>query len=545
MARIHTLTLLLFAASASLASALSNEYSQRDLNEERVVASNWQQHAPEYEALVYQSFNMARDNLANALNQLPDGKKAAIVTDIDDTLINGAIYFSSLVGTDSARTTDASIAWWKDKGMEALPGATDFLNEIDNQGIEIFYITGRFNEVKEDTMANLKRLGFPIKGPEFLLFQKRDNETLTKEGQRQKIRDQGYHILMLLGDQLDDLGEVEGRHYTQRQQWVQQYRNRFGNDWISFPNLIYGSWESAVADNFNQLTPQQKHDANLDALNQSHFSQIQNPTYAQHSTNAMLWMYASADYHALTQQAYNHSTRILDKLNQNTMENPAIVIDINGTVLQYTPKKPDLTQPAPGSEQNEHTWYLEQQKNAKPIPGAPEFLAAAKEKGFDIFYVSERPMSSGLQGNRKDIEELTVKKLRALGYPDADETHIVLKGEYCSTVELKNCTKTFQRRAITSGQVDRKKHQIALFIGDMLSDFDLEENGFDPNLKVSVAANKDLFGRQYVVIPNPINTRRLIAIYNENAGKHIRDLSSEEQANVRRKILRNWPEKPF
>ncbi|KEQ17765.1 hypothetical protein GZ78_08780 [Endozoicomonas numazuensis] len=523
----------------------SAEYSQKDLNEERVVASNWQQHSPEYEALVLQSFNMARDNLHDALNKVPEGKKAAIVTDIDDTLINGAIYFSSLVGTDSARTTDTSITWWKNKALEPLPGAVDFLNEIDNKGIEIFYISGRFNEVKEDTMENLKRLGFPIKGPEHLLFQKEDNETLTKEGQRQKIQDQGYHILMLLGDQLDDLGDVEGRHFSQRQKWVQQNRTRFGTDWISFPNLIYGSWESAITQNFNKLSPQEKHDANIDALKHSHYDQIQDPLFAQHSTSAMLWMNTSADYHALTQQAYNHSIQILDKLNQNSMENPVIVIDINGTIVNYTPKRPDLTHPAPGSEDNEHSWHIDRQKASQPIPGAPEFLAAAKQKGFDIFYVSERPLSSGLQGEKRDIEEMTVKKLRALGYPDADETHIVLKGEYCSTVEKNNCTKAFQRRAITTGQVDKKKHQIALFIGDMLSDFDLEENGFDPNLKVSVTANKDLFGRQYIMIPNPMNTRRLIAIYSEYAGRHIRDLSSQERATVRRNVLRNWPEKPF
>ncbi|WP_062270500.1 HAD family acid phosphatase [Endozoicomonas arenosclerae] len=545
MLRVQTSFLLGLLAWQIAPNASAKEYSQRELNEERVVASNWQQHAPEYEALVYQSFNMARDNLKEALQQVPEGKQPALVTDIDDTLINGAIYFSSLVGTDSARTVDASIEWWKNKNMEALPGAVDFLNEVNDKDIDIFYISGRFNEVKQDTVDNLRRLGFPVKGVDNLLFQKRDNETLTKEGQRQIIRDQNYHIVMLLGDQLDDLGDVQGKHFRQKQAWVNQNRSHFGYDWYSFPNLIYGSWESAITPGFNQLSPQEKHDANLDALKDSHYGEIQDALFAQQITSAMIWMNTSADYHALTRQAYNHSTRILEKLNQNSMENPVIVIDINGTILNYTPKRPDLTHPAPGSENSEHNWYLNKHKTSSPIPGAPEFLAAAKEKGFDIFYVSERPLSSGLHGNKRDIEEMTVKKLRELGYPDADEMHIVLKGEYCSTVEKKNCTKAFQRRAITTGQVDKKKHQIALFIGDMLSDFDLEENGFDPNLKVSVTANKDLFGRQYIMIPNPMNNRRLIAIYSEYAGRHIKDLSSEERAEVRRKILRNWPEKPF
>ncbi|WOG30184.1 HAD family acid phosphatase [Endozoicomonas sp. 8E] len=546
MAIAQTSILLIMAAYTSISSARPDDYSQRELNEEKVVASNWQQHSPEYEALVYQSFNMARDNLGNALNQLPKGKRAAIVTDIDDTLIDGTTYFSSMVGTDGARNVEATLAWWKDQRMEALPGALDFLNEVENQGIDIFYISARFNEAKELTMAKLKRLGFPIKGSDYLLFQQTDNKTLSKENQRQIIRDKGYHILMLLGDQLDDLAEVEGHHFNRRQQWVLQNHNRFGKDWIFFPNLVYGSWEHAVVTmNFNQLSPDEKHDANLNALNYSHFAQIQDPSFALHNINAMLWMNSSADYHALTYQAYNQSTRILEKMNRKTMENPAIVVNINGTILQYTPQNPDLSLPAPGSEPSLFSWYLEQQKNAKPIPGAPQFLAAAKERGFEIFYVSEIPVSSGQQGNKKDIEMLTVRKLRELGYPDADETHVLLKGEYCSEVELKNCTKTSQRRAITSGEVDRKKHQIVLYIGDTLSDFGLEENGFDPDLKASVTANKDMFGRQYMVIPNPLNTRRLVTLYSDYAGKHIGDLSSEEQANIRRKLVRNWPAKPF
>ncbi|WP_252179747.1 HAD family acid phosphatase [Endozoicomonas sp. 4G] len=551
MTKVQTSILLILTACTSVSSALSNHYSQRELNEEKVVASNWQQHSPEYEALVYQSFNMARDNLANALSQLSkgeraEGKRAAIVTDIDDTLIDGTTYFSSMVGTDGVRNIDASMSWWQTQRMEALPGAVDFLNEANNKGVEIFYISGRFNEAKEVSMAKLKQLGFPIKGPEYFLFQTTDNETLSKEEHRQKIRDKGYHILMLLGDQLDDLAEVQGRYFTQRQQWVHQNRSHFSKDWISLPNLVYGSWESAVVtEGFSQLSPRQKHDANLDALGHSYFSQIQDPTFARHNINAMLWVNASADYHALTYQAYNHATGMLEKLDQKTMENPVIVVDINGTILQYTPLKPDLNQPAPGSEGHDYSWFLKRQKQAKPTSGALEFLAAAKAKGFDIFYISEQPVSSGLPGSSKDIEELIVGELKELGYPDADETHVVSKEEYCSEAEPKDCTKTIQRRAITGGRVDNKKHQVALYISDTLSDFDLEEKGFDPDLKTSVAANKDLFGRQYMVIPNPINTRRLVTLYNDYAGTPMSDLSSEEQASIRLKMIRDWPEKPF
>ena len=536
---------LLLLSSSTLLSAAPTEYAQKDLNEERVVASNWQQHSPEYEALVYQAFNIARDNLDDALSKVPEGKKPAIITDIDDTLVNGGLYFSSLTGTSSTRSSEASIAWWKSNHMEALPGAVDFLSEVQGKNIEIFYISGRFNEVKDHSIQMMQKLGFPVKGPENVLFQEKTNETLTKEGQRQKIRDQGYHILMLLGDQLDDLGEVQGKLYPQKQQWVTANDAHFGKEWLIFPNVIYGTWESAIDENFNTLSPQEKHDANIAALSKTTYHQIMDPLFAQQVISASIWMNTSADFQALARQAYKHSTQLLTKLNDRSLENPAIIIDINGTIVNYTPRRPDLTLTPEANKTNDYNWYVKEYANAKPIPGASEFLASAKNQGYDIFYVSERPLSSGINGENRDIEQLTVKKLRELGYPDADETHVVLKGEFCSSVEKESCNKTFQRRAITMGQVDKKQHQIALYIGDMLGDFDLAENGFDPNLKISVTANKDLFGRQYVVIPNPLNTRRLLSIYNEKAGKYIRELSSTQQADLRRKIIRNWPENPF
>jgi 5'-nucleotidase (lipoprotein e(P4) family) len=536
---------LLLLISPTLLSAAPAEYTQKDLNEERVVAANWQQHSPEYEALVYQAFNMARDNLNEALSKVPEGKKAAIITDIDDTLVNGAIYFASLPGTHSDKNAEASTAWWKSDHLEALPGAAGFLKEVHARNIEIFYISGRFNEVKDDTIKMMNKLGFPVKGPENILLQERSNQTLTKEGQRQKIRDQGYHILMILGDQLDDLGEVNGKLSHQKQQWVAANDSHFGKDWIFFPNVIYGSWENAVAENFNSLSPQEKHDANVSALSQTSYHQINDPLFAQQATSANLWANTSADFQALTRQAYKHAEQLLAKLNDRSLENPAIVIDINGTIVSYTPRKPDLTLTPEANKTNNYNWYVKEYANAKPIPGASEFLSSAKTQGYDIFYVSEQPLSSGMNGENRDIEQLTVNKLRELGYPDADETHVVLKGEFCSTVEKDNCNKTFQRRAITMGQVDKKQHQIALYIGDMLGDFDLREKGFDPNLKISVTANKDLFGRQYIIIPNPLNTRRLLSIYNEQAGKYMQDLSSTQQADLRRKILKTWPDNPF
>ena len=139
---------------------LAKEYTQKDLNEEIVIAGTWQHLSPEYDALFHQVFNMARGNLQAALDKAPKGKKLAIVTDIDDTLIDGITYFTSLIGTDQARTAERSSRWWSNQSTFALPGTVKFFNEMHDRNIEIFYISGRFKEVKDATAKTLTSLAF-------------------------------------------------------------------------------------------------------------------------------------------------------------------------------------------------------------------------------------------------------------------------------------------------------------------------------------------------------------------------------------------------
>ena len=75
-------------------------YTQADLNNEVVLAANWMQHSAEYRALVYQAFNIATDQLEEKLGQIPKSKKPALIVDIDDTLVEGTVFRSSMIGTN-------------------------------------------------------------------------------------------------------------------------------------------------------------------------------------------------------------------------------------------------------------------------------------------------------------------------------------------------------------------------------------------------------------------------------------------------------------
>ena len=531
--------MLSFSLSVSAA-----DFTQKELNEEGVIAANWQQFATEYDALFYQTFNIARDNLAEALKKVPKGMKPAIVTDIDDTLLEGVSYFTSLIGTPGQRTVERSLYWWSNQPLTVLPGTLEFFKEAQRQGVEIFYISGRYNDVKAATYRNLTSLGFPVRNKDRILLQPAGDETLSKEEKRQHIREQGYHILMMIGDQLDDLAEVKAELYPEKQAWVAQNKDKFANQCLLLPNLIYGSWESALAPGYNKLTPEKKHQARMNALLTGAslpVSQQPDPEFARHLTTASVWYHTSADYRALVYQAYNHANRLISQ-QPTDKPAPAIVLDIDGTILDMSALPASATAHRRGPDTAiRNQWFMEQ--NLTALPGSLAFLNKAKKEGYEIFYLSDRPLSSGLADHERDLEAATVGNLRKLGFPNADSTHVILKQEYCPK-KLPSCGKEFKRKAIQTGKVDGIDHPTYLYIGDLMTDFDLVEQGLKPGSKDDIASVKEQFGRHYIILPNPTQHTWMRRVYSDATDDNYRKMNREEKAQVRRQLVRDWPGKP-
>ena len=376
---------------------------------------------------------------------------------------------------------------------------------------------------------------------EHILLQSTSRITLSKESKRQSIRDKGYHILMYFGDQLDDFAEVNGELFPERKRWVTEHKDQFGQQWYFLPNVVYGSWEDALAPDYSTLSPREKHDSRIAALSDSRFHAITDPYYARHLTMAKIWQHTSADYTALCYQAYNLAEKLISQHPANSYENPAIVVDIDGTVLDFTTIRANLTYtPEDRHNPGDHTWFLKEHTHTKAIPGAAEFLNYAKDKGYEIFYVSGRPLSSGLPGRERDIETATIEKLAAFNFPFADARHILLEQEFCEIRDQKYCGKELKRKVIQKGSLDHDRHDIVLEIGDLLSDFSLAEQGLDPRHKDSVAAAREQFGTRYIVLPNPINTVWMWQLYSAEAHKRKQffpAMNWQEQAQLRRELI--------
>lgn len=220
----------------------------------------------------------------------------------------------------------------------------------------------------------------------------------------------------------------------------------------------------------------------------SHINQIKqentkNIPVKEHTIQALLWQQNAAEYKALTYQAYNLAQFQLDKiLAENDFKKPiAIVTDIDETALDNSPysgKQVELDENYTSLRWAE--WVKE--LKAKEIPGALSFFNYAKSKGVEVFYISNRSASQTIE---------TIKNLQLKNFPFADEAHVILK--------TNSSEKETRRNNV------RKTHEIVLFLGDNLSDFSsVFENRSTAQRNKSVDSLKALFGKKYIVFPNPI-----------------------------------------
>src|ERR1044071_8277704 len=82
----------------------------------------WQQKASEYKALCYQAYNIARLRLDIILQQ-QHSKPIAIVTDIDETVLDNSPYALHRAIKDSGYSDESWITWTAKVECDTVPGA--------------------------------------------------------------------------------------------------------------------------------------------------------------------------------------------------------------------------------------------------------------------------------------------------------------------------------------------------------------------------------------------------------------------------------------
>lgn len=208
---------------------------------------------------------------------------------------------------------------------------------------------------------------------------------------------------------------------------------------------------------------------------------------------ATYWQQQSAEVHALFLQAYAMARMAMEHdLSLKIAGKRAVVLDIDETVLDNSPYQVRGIQDGIAYPKGWNEWCLE--AKARVLPGAKEFLEWADSRGVAIFYITNRK-----QAQQKE----TLQNLRAMGLPQADEEHLLLKTD--------DNSKESRRQKVAA------THRVAVLIGDNLADFsaDFDNRSVDER-RAAVEANAASFGTRFIMLPNPSYGDWEAALYNYN-----------------------------
>lgn len=230
-------------------------------NDHLILSTLYQQTAAEYKALCYQAFNLAKMQLEKDLQNKKITAKRAIITDIDETMLDNSPFEAKCIIENTNYPTYWD-EWVNQASAKPLPGALQFLNFAKENNVEIFYVTNRKEHLREATLKNIKSQGFPYADNEHLLMR---TEESSKE-ERRIIVEKEYHVALLLGDNLADFSEKYDKTTMEKRNAItDSIQGQFGHYFIVLPNPMYGDWESALYNHNHKLTPKEK-----DSLRKSH-----------------------------------------------------------------------------------------------------------------------------------------------------------------------------------------------------------------------------------------------------------------------------------
>ena len=243
----------------------------------------WSQTAIEHDLIYLQTYRDAQSRLLAALkdrdwnalasdDRAPSGEhlKPAVVLDVDETVLDNSPYQARLV-RDGGEYNEADwAAWCKEERARALPGAVEFTQFAASHGVAVIYISNRAKDLDQATLANLRKAGLPVSGPEAFLglgtVVEGCEQSGTEKGCRRQLVARSHRVLMQFGDQIGDFLTVNANTPDGRRKAMAPYLGWIGTRWFVLPNATYGSWEPALFDNDWSASPERRRQQKVEAL---------------------------------------------------------------------------------------------------------------------------------------------------------------------------------------------------------------------------------------------------------------------------------------
>jgi 5'-nucleotidase (lipoprotein e(P4) family) len=215
---------------------------------------------------------------------------------------------------------------------------------------------------------------------------------------------------------------------------------------------------------------------------------------------ALAWKQTAAEYQALYFQGFNIARAQVQAAleRQQAGDKPlAVVTDVDDTVLHSLTYWGHLVQRNLDFFDDAIWDRWVESNRVTATPGAMEFLQFCAANGVEVFYVTSRD-----QG--ENTFTLALENLHAVGFPFVDEEHV--------TVLRDSSNKETRQDALM------EQYNVVTFLGDNLNDFRRKyyiRSDVDGRL-AAMEEDKDKFGSEYVIFPNPTDGHWLAAIFGDS-----------------------------
>ncbi len=227
----------------------------------------------------------------------------------------------------------------------------------------------------------------------------------------------------------------------------------------------------------------------------------------------ILWARDSAEFDALTMQAYSAASDDLARLiadkswtalpGQKSYGQlpPAIIFDVDETLTSGAEFQEILVPPFVNSVFDD--WNAS--NTATAIPGAAAFAKLARDQGVELFFVTNRPCEKKPDVSDPCPQQITtVQDINEAGIP-ADADHVMLANEQAD----------WDREKVIRRNHIAQNYRIIMLIGDDLSDFIpcVRKKVVAPCTEGATAASRQrqvelyssYWGSGWYVLPNPMH----------------------------------------
>lgn len=236
---------------------------EEEVSQQLVMATLWHHTSAEMVASYLQAYRYGELMLDAKLDTVSLRKPAAVVLDIDETVLDNSPYQVDLIKNQMQYGSATWKQWTDQASAEALPGALDFVNYAKSRGVQVFYISNRREDELSATISNLRVHGFPNAEERFVLLR---TTTSDKTERRQQV-ESAYEVLVYVGDNLADYDEkYSNRGDNYGRELVIINKEELLSNFVILPNPMYGEWERAIYDNRTVISPEEKLRKRAEAL---------------------------------------------------------------------------------------------------------------------------------------------------------------------------------------------------------------------------------------------------------------------------------------